>query len=55
MHRSASSSLMVQLQGVMDDCGHQEGQVKEHMGLFSFYCKMLNRRLDGIRHNIEKK
>jgi hypothetical protein len=52
MHQTASSSLMVQLQGVMDDCGHQQREVKEHMGLFSYFCKRLNKRLEGIQHNI---
>ena len=29
--------------------------MKENMGLFTFYCNMMDRRLEGIKNNIEKK
>ena len=45
LHRSASSSFVGQLQGVMDECEMEEHSMKENMGVFSFYCKMMNRRL----------
>ena len=29
--------------------------MKENMGLFTFYCKMMDKRLEGIKNSIEKK
>ena len=43
---------MNQLQVMMDDCGTEGREIKENMHLFTFYCQMMNRRLDGIRLNI---
>jgi hypothetical protein len=46
---------MSQLKGVMEDCGTEGRDLKENMNLFSFYCRAMDRRLEGIRNNIEKK
>jgi hypothetical protein len=39
----------------MRECGNEEGEIKEDMRLFTYYCKMMDRRLEGIKNTIEKK
>ena len=48
----AQSGFMTQLQGVMRDCGNSEGEIKEDMRLFAYFCKMMDRRLEGIKNTI---
>jgi hypothetical protein len=49
---SLSSSFIEQLQGVMNHCDFEGREIKEDMNLFTFYCRMMDRRLEGIRNTI---
>ena len=50
--------LVQRLQSVMKECereGETEAEVKENMDIFTFYCRTMDKRLEGMRTTIDKK